>query len=430
MGETNASGTKLSSALDRRVFLRGGAALVGAGVAAGIGTRGARAAVPQVKLGPEPKHLPARQHAWADYLHKDKYGNPIAPMYDRLIFFDVRGKPTAAHVRLLEANLRALERRFKWGPDGLLFTVSWGYAYFKKVLRQKSSPVPRGGALSTFEKPRIDTYDMCIHVACDDQKRLAEITRGLLYGAHVDGIDGSLSLRPAFVWRDTRTGFTGVGIPAANQNVHGIPAGDPVPKSSPLFMGFKSGLKKNQASEDRVTIKSGSFKNGTTMQVSYMRQTLDSWYSDLTQEERIARMYSPQTTAADVAKLTTDAPANHSPAGVLNAIKKYGVIGHSQAAATARKNNEPLIIRRDFDTVDGGYAGLHFVSVQASIQDFVVTRNAMNANSAHDLNKKITATKNNGINAFIEVRRRANYMMPSRADRSFPLWAGREQALK
>ena len=62
--------------------------------------------------------------------------------------------------------------------------------------------------------------------------------------------------------------------------------------------------------------------------------------------------------------------------------------------------------------------------MQRSIEDFVATRNAMNATGAHNINRQITATANNGINAFISVRRRANYMMPSRRDRSFPQLGG------
>ena len=58
-------------------------------------------------------------------------------------------------------------------------------------------------------------------------------------------------------------------------------------------MGFKSGFTKNQASEDDVTITSGPFSGGTTMQVSYMRLRLDSWYRLLSEKERVARMYSP-----------------------------------------------------------------------------------------------------------------------------------------
>ena len=155
------------------------------------------------------------------------------------------------------------------------------------------------------------------------------------------------------------------------------------------------------------------------MQVSHMRLQLDDWYGSLSPAERVARMYSPQTTVRAAERLTTDASGN--PNKITQAITHYGVIGHAQASAQARRHNRPVIIRRDFDTVDGGHAGLHFVSVQRSIQDFVVTRNAMNATGAHNINRQITGTANNGINAFIEVRRRANYVMPSRPDRSFPL---------
>jgi hypothetical protein len=104
-------------------------------------------------------------------------------------------------------------------------------------------------------------------------------------------------------------------------------------------------------------------------------------------------------------------------------------LSHAQTSALARRNNKPLIIRRDFNTVDGGHAGLHFVSVQRSIDDFVVTRTAMNASGAHFANREITATRNNGINEFIVVLRRANYILPSRAGRSFPLLPGRATVL-
>jgi hypothetical protein len=108
---------------------------------------------------------------------------------------------------------------------------------------------------------------------------------------------------------------------------------------------------------------------------------------------------------------------------------RYGVIGHAQASARARVNGKPVILRRDFDTVDGGLAGLHFVALQRSIADFVATRTAMNQAGAQLVNPGITDTVNNGINAFIFVQRRANYIMPSRAERAFPLLQGRETAL-
>jgi hypothetical protein len=192
-------------------------------------------------------------------------------------------------------------------------------------------------------------------------------------------------------------------------------------------MGFKSALRKNQATEDAITASDSQFSDYTTMTVSYMRLSLDSWYRDLTYAQRVGLMYSPQTTPAQVAKFTTDAASN--PGRIKQAISKYGVIGHAQATATARVNGKPVILRRDFDTIDRDQAGLHFVSLQRSISDFVRTRTAMNQSGAQLTNPSITDTANNGINAFIFVLNRANYLVPSRADRSFPLLPGRETVL-
>jgi hypothetical protein len=95
----------------------------------------------------------------------------------------------------------------------------------------------------------------------------------------------------------------------------------------------------------------------------------------------------------------------------------------------ARRNGKPRIIRRDFDTDDGGLAGLHFVSIQKSIADFVTTRNAMNAATASYLNPAISDTVNNGINEFIFVLKRANYIIPAQKLRSYPFYPGQTAAL-
>ncbi|MGH2889620.1 MAG: DUF7405 family protein, partial [Solirubrobacteraceae bacterium] len=164
-----------------------------------------------------------------------------------------------------------------------------------------------------------------------------------------------------------------------------------------------------------------------TMAVSYMRLRLDSWYGDLSERERVARMYAPQVTPKEASDFTTDAASD--PGKLEQAIHRYGVIGHAQTSARARRNGKPLIQRRDFNTIDGGQAGLHFVCIQRSIDDFVTTRKAMNASSAQLQNPSITSTVNNGINGFIFVLKRANYILPPRSLRSFPLLPGRERAL-
>jgi len=411
--------------ITRRKLLAAAAGVTAGGVVAGCGLTASpngSARADAVSLGRQPAGLPARQHAWTATLARDEHGNPIAPRFDRLLFYDLEGPPTREDARALEAVLRALERAYPWGPNGLLFTAGWGPSYFERGLKI-ASPIERPKGLSSFELPTLDDYALCLHFACDDEARVAAVEAALVRGERLPGINGSLELGGALSWRETRTGFVGTGLPAGHQNVGGIPPGNPVPATSPLFMGFKSGLRKNQATEDYVTIADGPFSGGTTMQVSYMRLRLDSWYGMLDETERVARMYAPEVTPAQVNRFTTDA---ESDPGLLDrAISRYGVIGHSQTSARARRNGKPLIIRRDFNTVDGGEAGLHFVSVQRSIQDFITTRNAMNASHAQVLNPSITPTINNGINEFIFVVRRANYILPARAERSYPLLAGR-----
>lgn len=424
-----------SPRLTRRKLLRSaagaaGAAAVGFGLERALAGGGAAARIPAVALGAQPAGLPERQHAWTATLSTDADGNPIPPRFDRLLLFDVRGDPTPAYARLLEAALRTLERRYQWGPSGLLFTAGWGRSYFARTLAI-ASPIPAARALSDFEQPTIDEYDLCLHLACDDQQRLATVQAALTGRASPGGTggrpDGLLEISPALRLREARTGFVGAGLPAANQNTDGIPPGNPVSASAPLFMGFKSGLTGNQASEDDVTIAAGQWAQGTTMQVSYMRLSLDDWYGQLDESERVARMYAPQMTPAQVRRVSTDAPGD--PGRFAQAVSRYGVIGHSQTMARVRRDNRPLILRRDFDTVDGGQAGVHFVSVQRSIEDFVKTRTAMNASAAQLQNPSITDTVNNGINEFIFVGKRGNYILPARAQRSFPLLPGRERAL-
>jgi hypothetical protein len=420
--------TKDKSTLTRRQLVLGAGAVAVGGAAAGVAgcdssSRPARShaaskPVPLVELGSQPAGLPIRQHAWSATLSLDSFGNTVVPEYDRLLFFNVEGQPGPNSARLLEAALRTLERRFRWGPSGLLFTAGWSPDYFEHVLGV-ASPIPHAKSLSDFELPSIDTYDLCLHLACNDERTLSDVEAALVHGEKLPGADGPLDISAALQWRETRTGFVGTGLPYAHQRVGGIPAGDPVPKSSPLFMGFKSNFKKNQATEDDVTIPSGEFAEGTTQHVSYMRLRLASWYQGTSELQRTQLMFSAETTPEDVSKFTTNPPSNSD--DVNRAINHYGLIGHAQTSARARRNGRPRIIRRDFDTVDGGQAGLHFVAIQRTIDDFVRTRTAMNASGAQLQNPAITDTINNGINQFIFVLKRANYILPSRPQRAFPL---------
>lgn len=407
----------------RRLLLGAGAALGAAGAGAGVSHAVGATPWPSASappLGTQPAGLPARQHGWTGHLARDADGNPVPPRFSRLLFFDVNGTPTDGHARVLEAALRTLERAYPWRPAGLLFTAAWGHSYFTDLLRVPA-PVPAATALSDFEQPAPDPYHLCLHLASDDEGRLGAVEAALTRGTPLPSLPGAgpLNISAALTHRATRTGFVGAGLPAARQDVNGIPPGRPVPPGAPLYMGFRSGLGRNQATEDDVTITEGPFAGGTTMHASYLRLRLTSWYDQLSEPERVARMYAPQVTPRQAAAFTTDAASD--PALLTQAITRYGVTGHAQASATARRHGRPVILRRDFNTTDGGLAGLHFVSLQRTINDFTATRTAMNAVGAQLRNPSVTSTVNNGINEYIFVLNRGNYLMPPRAARSFPL---------
>lgn len=212
--------------------------------------------------------------------------------------------------------------------------------------------------------------------------------------------------------RDT-DGFTGKGLPAARQAVDGVPDARRVPPDSPLLMGFTSGFRRNQATEDDVTIETGPLAGGTTMHVSRLRLRLDGWYELFDKDQRAARMFAPQLTRADVESITNEAPTHADE--LTSTAQREGVVGHLQTSGTARRNGRPIILRRDFNTADDEQVGLHFVALQRVLGDFVATRRAMNAGEAPYANASIDARMNNGIKEFIFVTHRANCLVPPRA---------------
>ena len=406
----------MTPSLNRRRFLRGAGLTVGGLLLTGPSTLIRAQEGPE--LGPS-LDRPERQHAWNTFLSVDAHDNPVMPKFHRLLMFDVVGEANPTAVRRLEAQLRDWERRYDLSSEGLMFVLGWGPKYFKERL-SIDSPVPDPRALSSFETPGFDSYDACLHLASDDEMRLNQLEAELL--------ETDVQLTKSLARQETRTGFVGEGLPAARQDISGIPSGCPVSKDSPLYMGFKSGFAKNQATEDDVTIQDGPLAGGTTMQVSWLRLRLDGWYELLDQEGRTDRMFAPQLTNNDIEGLTDEAPTFADQ--ITETARAQGVVGHLQASARARRNGRPIILRRDFNTTDNGTAGLHFLSLQRSINDFVQTRQAMNAADMIFENPSIKPRVNNGIKESIFVLRRANYLVPPRSQRAFPLLPDREEAFR
>lgn len=184
-----------------------------------------------------------------------------------------------------------------------------------------------------------------------------------------------------------------------------------------MFTGFFSGFAKTQATEDRVTIQHGDHAGGTTLHVSHLRESLDDWWDGLDEEGRVARMFSPEFSPADVSAFTDDVPFSDA---VREHASEFGVVGHQEKVARAREDGVPILLRRDFNTVDGGRAGVHFLSLQRSLADFRKTRRAMNGWYIRDDHPSITDRTNNGLLEFITVVSRANFYVPPRDERAFP----------
>lgn len=346
---------------------------------------------------------PAAQHAWEATFATDREGRPVAPRFHRLLMLDVTGTPSPGDADRLETALRELERRFAYGPEGLLSCLGWGAGWFERQSRLPS-PIARPLPLARWEDPILEDIDACLHLASDDEHRLAEVTAEL-FGP------GPLDQRARLALREVRTGFVGGGLPAERLAASGIPP------HSPLLLGFHSGLRGNQATEARITIPDGPLAGGTTMHVSRIVLNLERWYAH-DPDSRAARMFSPAVRARDAEALVDDAPSHADRVPAL--ATRHGAVGHAQAAGRARLNGEPRINRRDFATTDGGLPGTHFVSLQRSLEDFNATRAVMNAADARHHHHAIGARHHNGINAFIDVRTRATFAVPARTRRAYP----------
>jgi hypothetical protein len=384
----------------RRLLVVGaGAAMAGAVAACGDASS---TATPRVRALPAGR--PEQQFAWDDSLHSDGFGNRTAPRHHRLVHVELTGRPTVAAAAALEDGLRAIEESTPAGPRGLLLLVGWGPAWFNVL--DRSSPIPEPTALTADEAPDLDRFVACVHLASDSEPLLKSAEAKL-----------RRALRSPFAVADQRVGFTAAGMPRRlSGTLNGLPEGQPR-RSAPLFMGFASGFARNQARETDVVIADGDWAGGTTMHVSVLSLALATWYGSLDERQRAARMFAPEIKLEQVL-----APKDgiDPPTDVVAAAKRHGVVGHAQSMAALRRDGRPRILRRDFNGVDGRQPLVHFVALQRSIEDFVLTRQAMAAAKAVAADKRVTPHINNGINEWTSTRSRANYIVPPRARRTCP----------
>ncbi|WP_353633491.1 Tat pathway signal protein [Halobacterium sp. NMX12-1] len=412
-----------SRGVSRRAFLKSAVAIGGASALAACVDR-EDADIPAGV--DDPASLPERQHAWNDALSRDDAGNALPPRHHALVHLDLDGEPTDEARETVETALRALERAYERSNDGLLFTLGYSPAYFRRFDAELPDAVdlPEPRPLSDLEDPALDDPDALLHLASDHASAVLEAEEAMRGNRETaNGVEVKAALTEAFTVADRRSGFVGEGLPAENQDTGGVPDSEPVPEDAPLYMGFKSDFEKSQATEDRVTIQSGPFAGGTTQHVSHIDLNLTQWYEQDDRESRVAQMFCPAHADSGAVEGTGenlgDSPQLGGCGDPVETGSERGVVGHGQKLQRVREDGRPVILRRDFDSTDGGRAGVHFLALQREIADFERTREAMNATDVSG-ETPVGRTQNNGIRQYLSVTHRGNYLLPPRSKRALP----------
>ncbi|WP_440772799.1 DUF7405 family protein [Natronorubrum sp. DTA28] len=407
------------SALSRRDYLRTLVAVGGASALAACTSESNDIDVPSGTNDPD--SLSERQHAWNDALTRDDDGNVRPPEHHVLVALSLVDEPTDEARERVEAALQELERAYEWSNEGLLFTLGYTPAYFDRfdgsLPDEVDLPEPESviGRVDSF-----DEFDALFHLASDHSRVVLEAEEGLFGDSdEFNGREIETDLTGVFERVDDhrRTGFVGPGLPAEHTDVSGVP--DSVPEDAPFFMGFRSGFAESQATEDRVTIEDGPFAGATTQHVESMTIQLRTWLEQDSHYQRVAKMFSPEHADEDLTgdvgeALGASSGLTDERIEATESDARGGVVGHAQKAARAREDGDPLLLRRDFNTVDGDTPGLHFLSLQAGIDEFVRVREAMEGDDLGAPNA------NNGIRSYIFPNQRGNYLVPPRSLRALP----------
>ena len=423
--------------LSRREFGRAAVALGGASaLAACLDRFDRRKPVPSGVASLE--SLPTRQHAWRDRIRLDDHGNSLLPRHQILLYLDLDadGPPGTDARDTVESALSVLDEAYERSHEGLIHSMAYSPAYFDRfdVSLPDDLDLPPPRRLSAFEQPDLDDQDALLHLASDRPEVVLAADEALTGDrGTANGVTVDARLTDVFTVDSRRTGFVGAGMPAERQgDLEGIPDSGPVPKESPLFMGFRAGFRKNQANEAYVTLKNGPFAGGTTKHVSNIRQRLDDWYDEQDFDERVMELFSP--THAEEGLIegvgnSLGADNAITPAIIDNvddAAREFGRVGHAQKNARANRDSEGNVrlLRRHFESTDDDVASLHFPSLQRGIGEFEAVREAMNGADLTEETPAVRQRVNNGILEYIFVEHRGNFLVPPMDLRALPTPTG------
>ncbi|HKV83757.1 MAG TPA: hypothetical protein VJN88_04330 [Ktedonobacterales bacterium] len=379
----------------------------------------------------------------------------IPPVWNLVITATLTRAPTLADQTRLEAALRAVESAYAYAPSGVFALVGWGLPYFRAHIPDAvvSARLPRTvdgtNAPALIDAVRfpsdpaatlLESNDVVFHLRSDRLDNLHDVQNALF------GRSGKLAGRSApaanvsdlFHVTSIRTGFVGAGLPRKMAQQAKLPFAGQIPETSPLFMGFTSTQKLGQASEETVSFDgkrdpllppmtterpTDYFAGGTILHISHLFEDLDAWYK-LNYDDRFNRMFNPGFQVAPGRVTVNTSWLNPNPTEP--DASRFSVIGHTEAIQIGSRSpqGQALQLRVDFNTLDAldgdkAAPGVHFLSFVPTAQVFHASRMAMDATDITQRYQVPSAA--NGINSFLTVTRRQNFLIPPRTHRAFPL---------
>ncbi len=449
--------------ISRRRLLQatGGALAAGAGAAALYGGISLLAPPARQVVVPPRGGFPRGQYQVADYGIRTR-SDPesavdvvIPPTWNLVITATLTRTPGPHEQQRLEAALRAVEDAYAYAPAGIFALVAYGLPYFRGYVRQDlvaahlprmaddgATPVLLDAVRFPSDPPTtvLEANDVVFHLRSDALDHLHDVQRALF------GRGGTLAGHPApaadiadvFHVTSVRTGFVGAGLPRQMAQHAALKVAAQIPPAAPLFMGFTSTQQSGEAREIAVsfdgkrdpllepltTARPGDyFAGGTALHLSHLFEDLDKWYA-LSYDERVARMFHLNATTTP-GRITLETHWLNPNTTEIDAQQRQ-VIGHNEAVQLGARSAEgqALQLRVDFNTMDAmdGNApapGLHFLAFTPGSYIFHQSRQGMDATVIAE--RHGIPTHANGINAFLHVTRRQNFLVPPRAHRAFPL---------
>jgi hypothetical protein len=384
----------------------------------------------------------------------------------------------------LEAALVKVESPYPSTAAGLTIVVAWGLPYFSSYVngpwqakgpRDLSLPLVGGqrqfAVLDAIRFPS-DPASVVLednHVAFkirSDQQSIVQSVETQLFadpnsGAYVGDLFDLTSKRIGFAGR----GFGTTSAAKTLALAAGAPGAASIPDRAQLMMGFTS-TQPDALGPDNIvsfeTLKgvtdqwpSGYFAHGTAMHLSHLNLDIQSWYGK-SYAERVQRMFSPRTTAdSGTVTVPNGAAQVATQQQVMDDAANLRMVGHNSALQMAtrlgadvvdnygrlRKKGTGVPEREDFNTLDNPFTwyvdadgnvqqppanrpGLHFAVFVPTSGKFHIARTSMDGILPDGTNLRTQyglTDADIGFNAEMEATHRQNYLVPSRAHRSFPL---------